>query len=284
MIFDTVCIVGVGLIGGSFGMALRKRKLARRVIGAVRRPESIRESIAQGAVDDATLSLEEAVRDANLILIATPVGRIAEKCRAMSAFVRNDAIITDAGSTKSALVKECTPIFTNGAQFVGSHPMAGSERTGVANSDADLFEKATWILTPTVETPQNPIQKLQELVEAIGARSLMMNPAVHDELIAVTSHLPHITATLLVHLFAQEESNHSVVNQLIAGGWRDGTRVAAGSPEMWRDICLSNADAIIENIDRVIAEANNVRDLLKNNDEAALYKWFADAATARRKQ
>ena len=227
MLFDTVCIVGVGLIGGSFGMALREKKLARQVIGAVRRQETIDAAFQKGAVDNASLEMEEAARGADLVFIATPVGQIPDKCRELLPFIRSGAIVTDAGSTKSTLVEECTPVFGQKAHFVGSHPMAGSERVGVEHANADLFDNATWILTPTPETPKDSIEKLQRLVEAIGAKPLVMDAKTHDALLAVTSHLPHITASLLVHLFMQTRDDHAVVEQLIAGGWRPRGRARA---------------------------------------------------------
>lgn len=284
MLFDTVCIVGVGLIGGSFGMAVREKNLARQVIGAVRRQETINAAFQKGAVDNASIEMEEAARGADLVFIATPVGQIPAKCHEIVPFVRAGSIVTDAGSTKSTLVEECTPIFGSKAHFVGGHPMAGSERLGVEHAKADLFDNATWVLTPTPETPKDSVEKLQRLIEAIGAKPLVMDAATHDALLAVTSHLPHITASLLVHLFMQTQDDHSVVEQLVAGGWRDGTRVAAGSPEMWRDICLANTESIINNIDRMAAELGKVREMLEEKNPESLQDWFASAANARRKQ
>lgn len=284
MLFDTVCIVGVGLIGGSFGMAVRDKRLARQVIGAVRRQETINAAFQKGAVDNASTEMEEAARGADLVFIATPVGQIPDKSRELVPFIRAGAIVTDAGSTKRTLVEECTAIFGNKAHFVGGHPMAGSERVGVEHAKADLFNNATWILTPTPKTPQDAIEKLQRLIEAIGAKPLIMDAKTHDALLAVTSHLPHITASLLVHLFMQTQDDHSVAEQLIAGGWRDSTRIAAGGPEMWRDICLANTDAIIDNVDRMANELGKVRVMLEERNAEELQNWFASAAAVRRKQ
>jgi Prephenate dehydrogenase len=261
-LFDTVCIVGVGLIGGSFGIALREKQLARQVVGAVRRQETINAAFQKGAVDNATTDLAQAVRDADLLLLAPPVGQMKALCEEIAPLLKEGAIVTDAGSTKADIVAECAPIFGEKAHFIGGHPMAGSERTGVENAQGNLFENATWILTPDATTPFTVITRMQQLVEGIGAKPLVLDPQTHDQLLAVSSHVPHITAAALVHLFDQTREQHSVVEQLIAGGWRDSTRVAAGSPEMWRDICLANAMPIGESLDDLIAELQKLRGLL----------------------
>lgn len=279
--FAKVCIVGVGLIGGSFGVALRKQKLAREVVGAVRREATIEAALQKNAVDHATTTLLEAVSDADLILLAPPVGQMKQLCEKIAPAVQPNAIVTDAGSTKAQIVEECTPIFAGKAHFIGGHPMAGSERTGVENSTGELFKNATWILTPTADTPVSPLTKLQTLLEKIGARPLLLAPQLHDELLAVTSHLPHITAAALVHTFAQTHREHELVSRLIAGGWRDSTRVAAGSPEMWRDICLANAEPIQEKLESLIAQLSALQHALKQKDGQTLQTWFEEAAQTR---
>lgn len=282
-VFDTVCIIGVGLIGGSFGIALREKKLARQVIGAVRRQETINAAFQMGAVDNATTDLAQAVRDADLLLLAPPVGQMKALCEEIAPLLKEGAIVTDAGSTKADIVAECAPIFGTKAHFIGGHPMAGSERTGVENAQGNLFENATWILTPEAATPLTALTKLQQLVEGVGARPLILDPQTHDQLLAVSSHIPHITAAALVHLFDQTREQYSVVEQLIAGGWRDSTRVAAGSPEMWRDICVANATPIGESLDDLITELQKLRGLLKENKADEIGDWFEAAAQTRKK-
>lgn len=283
MLFDTVCIVGVGLIGGSFGMAVREKKLARQVIGAVRRQETINAAFQKGAVDNATTNLSEAVRGADLILLASPVGQMVPLCNELVPTIKAGAIVTDAGSTKSQLVKDCEPIFGSKAHFIGGHPMAGSEQTGVQHARGNLFEDAVWILTPTQTTPPEQTEKLKALVEDVGAKALVLDPQTHDELLAVTSHLPHITAAALVHLFSGAHDEHEIATQLIAGGWRDSTRVAAGSSEMWRDICLSNAPAIEKNLDQLIAQLEKLKTSLQENNGEEMQVWFESASQTRRR-
>ncbi|MBV9868102.1 MAG: prephenate dehydrogenase/arogenate dehydrogenase family protein [Abitibacteriaceae bacterium] len=284
MLFDTVCVVGVGLIGGSFGLAMRERKLARQVIGAVRREETINAAFQRGAVDNATTDLAEAARGADLVLVASPVGQMKAICEQLGPVVRAGAIVTDAGSTKDDVVAGCSKCFGQKAFFVGGHPMAGSERTGVEAARSNLFENAIWVLTPTADTPEPVVTKLVAMIEGLGATPLLLNAAIHDSLLAVTSHLPHLTAAALVHLFSDAHSEYEVAQQLIAGGWRDSTRVAAGSSEMWRDICLSNTAALTKSLDDLLEQLHQLRHMLQEKDADKLYDWFESASTVRRKQ
>ncbi|HEX8550302.1 MAG TPA: prephenate dehydrogenase/arogenate dehydrogenase family protein [Abditibacteriaceae bacterium] len=284
MLFDTVCIVGVGLIGGSFGIAARERGLARRVVGAARREETIQAAHGIGAIDEGTTDLESAARGADLIFLAPPVGQMQPLCERIAPVVRADAIVTDAGSTKAGIVRDCTRLFAPKAYFVGGHPMAGSEQTGVEAARGNLFENAIWVLTPTAETPPPVVNQLLALVEGVGAMPLLLNAPAHDALLAVTSHLPHVTAAALVHLFAEAKDESEVAQQLVAGGWRDSTRIAAGSAEMWRDICLANAPALSRSLDDMIEQLETVRALLVQENGDRLLEWFERAAVTRRKQ
>jgi prephenate dehydrogenase len=284
MLFDSVCIVGVGLIGGSFGLALRERGLARHVIGIERSEAAGQAACERGAVGEATTDLERAARGADLVFLAPPVGQMETVCKQLAPIVRSDAIITDGGSTKAQIVEDATRIFEGLAQFVGGHPMAGSEKPGVEAARSDLFQDAVWVLTPTPKTPTPVVDKLRVLVKALGATPLQMDARTHDALVAVTSHMPHITASALVHLFTSACNETEVARQLTAGGWSDSTRVAASSPEMWRDICLANAPALTVEIDGLIEQLQLVRTLLAKNDSEALLEWFDSAAIVRRQQ
>jgi len=284
MLFEKTCIIGVGLIGGSLGIALRERKLARQVVGLVRREATIDEAYRRNAVDNATTNPEEALRGADLVFLASPVGQIQPLCEQYEPMIRAGALVTDAGSTKLEIVEGCSSIFGTKANFLGGHPMAGSERTGVEHATGTLFEGAVWILTPTPQTPEAATQKMVQLIEGVGAKPLVMDAATHDALVAVTSHLPHITAAALVHLFSASQAKHDETSQLIAGGWRDSTRVAAGSAEMWRDICLANTPAITGGLDELIAQLQLLRELLATQDGQKVLEWFESAAQVRRKQ
>ncbi len=282
--FDTVCIVGTGLIGGSFGLAVKERGLAKRVIGVARSVETLRKALEAGVCDEATDDVVQAASGADFVFLAPPVGQMRALCEQIAPVLRAGAIITDAGSTKADIVRDCASLFAGRAAFVAGHPMAGSEQTGVDAARGDLFEGAMWLLTPTARTPDFAVANLKKLVTALGATPLLLDPDTHDELLAVTSHLPHVTASALVHVFMNAHREHEVAQHLVAGGWRDATRVAAGSPEMWRDICIANKPALLDGLAHLMTEMETFRALLESSDESGLYTWFDDAATARRKQ
>lgn len=281
---DSLCIVGIGLIGGSLGLAAKERGLAKHVIGVGRRPETLEKAVATGACDEATDDVVKAAAGADFIFLAPPVGQMKALCEQLAPVVRAGAIITDAGSTKAGVVRDCAPIFNGKAAFVGGHPMAGSEQTGVEAARANLFEGAMWLFTPTARTPDFAVANAQRLASGVGATPLLLDPDTHDQLLAVTSHLPHITASALVHLFMRARDEHEVANKLVAGGWRDATRVAAGSGEMWRDILLANKEPVLSGVDSLIHELGQLKEALETEDGEALLTWFDDAAVARRKQ
>ena len=278
--FQRVCIIGIGLIGGSFGLALKKHGLAREIIGVARRESTLEAAIRCGACDFATSDAIEASTNADLVFLSPPVGQMRALCEQIAPVVAPGALITDAGSTKRQIVDECESLFSS-AHFIGGHPMAGSEKVGVEAARAELFQGATWILTPSARTDASALKQLEKLVDALGARSISLSPDVHDELLATTSHLPHVAAAALVHLFARARKEHVETAQLIAGGWRDGTRVAAGSPEMWRDISLANKESLIESSKQLIRELETFTSALQNDDSDAVLNWFNEAAKER---
>lgn len=279
--FNRVCIVGIGLIGGSFGLELRKRALAHEVVGVARRQSTVDEAVAVGSCDWATTDLLEGAKDADFVLLAPPVGQMKSICEQIRPVVKPGAIITDAGSTKAQIVAECEPIFESSARFIGGHPMAGSEKKGAQAAREGLFEKATWILTPTRYTDSEALKSLQLLISQVGAKPILLDAETHDNLVAVTSHLPHVTAAALTHVFAAAHATNAAAPALVAGGWRDGTRVAAGSPEMWRDICLANREAVLHALDELSLELDRFRLALQQSDGAALGQWFDAAAQER---
>lgn len=280
--FHRVCIVGIGLIGGSFGLALKKHGLAREILGVARRQSTLDEAIEAGVCDYATSDLIEAATNADLVFLSPPVGQMLAICEQIASVIAENALVTDAGSTKAQIVAECEPVFAGKADFIGGHPMAGSEKVGPSAARADLFDGATWILTPTEKTDAKSLQILGNLVEKLGAKPISLNSHAHDELLAVTSHLPHISAAALTHIFDAAHSKNALAPALIAGGFRDGTRVAAGSPEMWRDICLANRAAIGTVLGAMTLQIRDLQSVLERGDEAALLDWFETAARVRR--
>lgn len=280
--FQRAAILGIGLIGGSFGLALKERGLAREVWGVGRRQSTLDAALKVGACDDATLDAVEAVQNADLVFLAAPVAQIGALSQEIAPYLSPNALITDGGSTKRAIVADCETIFANRALFVGGHPMAGSEKTGVESARADLFEGAQWLLTPTDATPQFAVETLKILVGKLGAKPLILNPTQHDELLAVTSHLPHLTASALVHAFLSAKTEFPDAAQLVAGGWRDSTRVAAGSAELWRDIALANGAALGAEIGKLVEQLQLVQSKIAENDGKWLENWLAIAADERK--
>ena len=276
---NRLTIVGVGLIGGSFGLAARRAGLAREIVGVARRQSTLDKAVELGACDWATADLSEAASGADLVLLAPPVGQMEGVCRTIAPLVTVDAIVTDAGSTKAEIVRSCEGLFPN-AHFVGGHPMAGSEQTGVEAARADLFEKAKWILTPTPRTASDATEYLTGVLQSIGADVIEMEAYRHDEVLAVTSHLPHMTAAALMHVFTNLNDPNAA--RVVAGGWRDSTRIAAGGAEMWRDIALANRGALLGALDDLSADLAHFRAALEREDGAAIESWLESAAQKRR--
>lgn len=264
--YDTVAIVGVGLIGASLGLALRERKLAGRVIGIGRTAKTLRTARDRGAIDDSTTSLAKGVKSAKMVVVCTPVEQIAPQVREIAGHAPRGAILTDAGSTKEALVAEIGDQLPQGAIFVGSHPLAGSEKSGPAHARGDLFEGRVVIVTPTKATPDTAKQTIAEFWRAVGARVIEMSPREHDAALAATSHVPHAIASALAAATPEE------FLELVAGGWLDTTRIAAGDAELWRQILLANRDHSLRALNKFAKVLSQLRRALKDRDGEALCK------------
>lgn len=273
--FKKVTIIGAGLIGGSIGMAIRKKGLADEVWGLTRHLNSLKAAKEKGVVDRITLDLEEAVTGADLIIIAVPVLSIPKIAREIIRFVKMGAIITDVGSAKGKIVSEVERIVKDKAFFVGAHPMAGSEKKGVGLARADLFTGAPLIITKTKNTKRTALKKILELWRFLDAKVIIMKPVQHDRAIAAISHLPHLVATALVNITERNELG-------VAGaGFKDTTRIAAGDPIMWRDICLANKKEIIDSIERFEKELSELKKLIKKGAQRDLIKRFKNAKKKR---
>ncbi len=276
-----VTLIGVGLLGGSLGLALRKRGLAGEVHGYVRRETSIPECEQAGAVHKASVHLRAAVHEADLVVFCTPLAQMGELARACAPHVQKGALVTDVGSVKGTLLAELEPIFAkSGAVFVGSHPMAGSEKTGVAAARADLFVNAACVVTPSKNSPENKVAETEELWRGVGGRVMRLSAELHDELVARTSHLPHVLAAHLVSFVLGSGSPAEQAN-LCANGFRDSTRIASGSPEMWRDIALANGANLIAALEEFGARLEAFRSVLEQADQAAIETFFGEAKTLR---
>jgi prephenate dehydrogenase len=272
--FRKITIVGVGLLGGSLGLAIKKRGLAGQVVGYVRRAASVAECKKAKAVDLCTQDLHAAVAEADLIVLCTPLAQMLPLLKEMRPAIKRGAIITDVGSVKATVVKELESRAAKfGAHFIGSHPMAGAEKTGVAAARAELFTNAICVVTPTKRSHQPSIKKLEEFWKAVGARVLRMAPELHDELVSRSSHLPHVAAATLANLVLDPKHPKSQP-LLCANGFRDTTRIASGSPEMWRDIAMANRKNLSKALDAYIRDLKKFQSVLKKSDERAAEKFF----------
>jgi len=279
--WEKVTLVGIGLLGGSLGLALRQRGLARQVTGYVRRAASVAECQQLGIVERATLDIEEAVRGAELVILGTPLAQMRPLAERMLPALEANAIVTDVGSAKAAVVAELEPMAGRaGAVFVGSHPMAGAEKMGAAAARADLFQNAVCIVTPTPRTPASARERVVDLWTALGMRVLELTPEKHDELVALCSHLPHLAAATLAGLVL-DPAQPRELPLLCATGFRDTTRVASGSPEMWRDIALANRGPVSAAISRYIDRLRDLQEAIHRGDGAALEAFLAEARERR---
>jgi len=279
--FRKITIVGVGLLGGSIGLAARQRRLAGEVAGFVRRAASLKDCEQAGAVDYATTDLCAAVSGSDLIIICTPLAQMRSLAEQILPALKRGAIVTDVGSVKAGVVRELELIIAKaGAHFIGSHPMAGGEKTGVLAARADLLECAVNILTPTKKTNAAAVRKLERFWKSLGARTVRMDAAQHDLLVSRTSHLPHVTAAALANLVlnpAQPKTQAA----LCATGFRDTTRIASGSPEMWRDIALANRKNLSRSVDAFVAELKKFQAALKTGNAKKVESFFATAKSRR---
>jgi prephenate dehydrogenase len=273
--WPSVAIVGVGLIGGSVGRALRARRLADRVIGIGRSRESLAAARATGAVTEIALD-PAAVAEADLVVVATGVRAIPRLLEAVDAEVRPGTPITDAGSTKASIVAawEKRRKIRRG-RFVGSHPLAGSHRRGPEAADAELFAGRVAVVTPAAATPTNDVEDIGGLWSALGATVFVMNPREHDRLVAATSHAPHVLAAALA------AATPPAAIPFTAGGWRDTTRIASGDPELWAEILLDNAGPLTAALKRVATAAERMIAAIEAGDRRRLVTLLSRAKDVR---
>jgi prephenate dehydrogenase len=278
---ERLCIIGVGLIGGSLARALRKAGYCKAVVGAGRNPENLRHAIELGVIDSYETDLARAVAGADMVLVAVPLGAMQPVFRAIRGHLADGAVLTDAGSAKVSVIEAVRNAFGEvPANFVPGHPIAGIEQSGVAASLPDLYRNRRVILTPLPETAAAATQRVRGMWEAAGAVVVDMDPVHHDEVLAATSHLPHVLAFTLVESLARLHDKAEIF-EYAAGGFRDFTRIASSDPVMWRDICLANGDAIQQMIERFIGDLQELDRAVEARDGDRLLQIFADAKAAR---
>ena len=253
-----IAILGPGLIGGSIALALRRLGGSHVTLWA-RRSEAVGEVIAAGCADAATADLAAAVKDADLVVLCVPVGAMPVLASALTVAICSDCVVTDVGSVKAPVLAELRPVFRERGRFVGSHPMAGSEHTGLAAARADLFDGATCIVTPEPDTEAAALGDVRDFWKSIGCRVIELPAAEHDECVALVSHLPHLLAAALINTVAQK-NEHAF--RVVGPGFRDSTRVASGPPAMWREILQENSAAVLPAIDALIAKLSDFRQTL----------------------
>lgn len=278
---ERVLVIGLGLIGGSLAKALKTRSCVKEVVGADRNLDECRLGLDLGVIDRVAEDLAAEVTAADLIVLAVPVKAMETVLGEIRPYLRLQTLVTDVGSTKSSLVVAARALFGQlPPTFIPGHPIAGAEKSGVRASDADLFERHKVILTPLPETDPDATLELARLWQAVGAEVLQMEVERHDEVLAATSHLPHLLAFSLVDTLAREEENLDIF-RYAAGGFRDFTRIAASDPTMWHDICVANRDAILAQMDRYTEGVARLREAIVSSDSESLLGIFTRAKAAR---
>lgn len=278
---ERLCVIGVGLIGGSLARALRDAGFCRQVVGAGRNPQHLQTAVDLGVIDRYETDLGMAVAGADMVLVAVPLGAMATVFSAIKGHLAEGAVVTDAGSAKGGVIEAVTQVF-NGLppSFVPGHPIAGTEQSGVEASFAGLYRHRRVILTPLPETDSHAIDRVRDMWEAAGAHVVIMDPVHHDAVLAATSHLPHVLAYTLVETLARLGDDGEVFDYA-AGGFRDFTRIASSDPVMWRDICLANGDAIQLMIEHFVAALQGLTIAIQKRDGQQLLELFTSAKAAR---
>jgi prephenate dehydrogenase len=277
--FDKVAIIGVGLLGGSLGLALKRRQMASIIVGVGRREESLRTAKDLGAIDEGRIEVVPAVEDADLVVICTPAALVPSYLTDIEPLCKNSAVITDVASTKAAISSHARDTWTFPLRVVGSHPMAGSEKFGPEHATASLYEGAVCFVERGDYLDPEARAVVVDLWISVGARVIDVDPAMHDEMVALTSHVPHIAAAAL----AQLPDPDATVRSFIGNGFLDMTRIAEGRPELWTDICLTNPFAIRDGLDAFIEKLREVSDAIHEDDPEKLTRFFAAGREARLK-
>ncbi len=277
-IFNKVTILGVGLIGASFALALKKRGLCSHITGCGRRENNLKKALEMTIIDSFEVDASKACADSDLVLFAIPVGQFIDTAKKINGTFKKGAIVTDVGSIKGKLVRDMEALMPEGISFVGGHPIAGSDKTGIDTATADLFSGARCMLTPTEKTDKTALKKVIELWESIGSKVSTLDADEHDRIYAAISHLPHVVAYAIVNTVADTNSSYL---GYAGNGFKDTTRIAASSPELWRDISLMNRENILELIELLKKNLDKIGRHLKESDAEAVEKEFNKAKALR---
>ncbi|OGX24898.1 MAG: hypothetical protein A2787_03370 [Omnitrophica WOR_2 bacterium RIFCSPHIGHO2_01_FULL_48_9] len=274
-LFRRISIIGVGLMGGSLGLAIKKQNIAREVVGFSHTPASLAYAVEHKIIDQAASDLKTAVHNADLVILATPVKTIVNLLPMLAPHLSRYCIVTDVGSTKSSIVQAALKNLPSHQMFVGSHPLAGSEKKGASHASAELFEGTTCIMTPTEQTNRLAKDKLKHFWTSLGAQVKFLPPEQHDKILSYVSHLPHLVAYAVIEAIPAEHLEFS------AQGLKDTTRIASSSPQMWNDICLANPKNIVKSLDEVVKNLSAIRKMIMTKDEQGLNDYFHKSKTKR---
>ena len=276
-----LCIVGVGLIGGSLAKALRETGACQEVVGTSRDAAHLRRAVELGVIDRYDTNIARAVDGADMVVVCVPLGAMEAVFSSMASHLAADAIVTDAGSSKRSVIAAAEVAFGRSLpNFVPAHPIAGTERSGVEAAFSTLYRGRKVIITPTQANPPEAVERVRNMWQSTGAEVLEMAPDHHDEVLAATSHLPHLLAYNLVDVLGQMEERRAMF-RYAAGGFRDFTRIASSDPVMWHDICLANRDAVLDAIDRYASSLQTLRQAVDASDSDALKTCFTRAKALR---
>lgn len=276
--FGKVAIIGVGLLGGSLGLALKKRGQAEHILGIGRRERSVEAAQRMGLIDQKSLSLDDC-SGTDLAVLCTPAASVPAQLETLAALDNPPKAITDVASTKAAICAAARGLFPAATPFVGCHPMAGSEKAGPEHADAALYEGRVCFIEPRGKHAPASYTAVEALWQSLGARLVPIEPLEHDRLLALSSHMPHVAAAAVARCVAEQRG----CPEAFGAGFRDTTRVAEGPAEVWRDICLSNSAAVGDVLDALIAEMTLVRKLVAEQDGPLLARYFEGAREARRR-
>jgi len=279
--FGKVTIIGVGLIGGSLALAMREQGMTTEIVGVGRGIENLEEAVGLGIIDSYTTDVREGVRDADLVFLAVPVLSIAGVIETAASALKPGAIITDGGSVKETVLQEVKKVLPEGVHFIAGHPIAGTEFSGAAAAFATLYQGKKCILTPDADTDPEALALVRSIWETVGSNVTEMDTKTHDVILGAVSHLPHVIAYALVNTIAGTNADERSAIDYSGGGFKDFTRIASSSPEMWKDICLMNKTAIVEVIERFQLELDVLKDHIKDGSSEGLKKDFGRAKKVR---
>ncbi|HID36843.1 MAG TPA: prephenate dehydrogenase/arogenate dehydrogenase family protein [Ghiorsea sp.] len=277
---QTLAIIGVGLIGGSLALALKERGAVGKVIGAGRNEDNLKLAESLGIVDSWTTSLIDAVKDADVVLIAVPMGAYESVLKTIAPALKDGSVVTDAGSTKQHAIEAATCLPEH-VSFIAAHPLAGTEKSGADAAFPTLYQDHLCIVTPDETTDKKALAVVEKMWQDAGANVVSMPAAEHDKLLGAVSHLPHLAAFALVNAVNKQKTDDFDPMAYAAGGFKDFTRIASSSPEMWRDIALANRDTLEQQIDILLDELQNIRVALQASDKESLTALFSSAKDAR---